>query len=58
MKGLAMTKQSQLKYDWIISTLYQSKQNNINIDAATIKAVFNIPLKDAVSILNTFNKGA
>lgn len=53
-----MTKQSQLKYDWIISTLYQSKQNNINIDASIIKAVFNIPLKDAVSILNTFNKGA
>jgi len=53
-----MNNQSQLKHDWIISTLYQSKQNNIHIDASIIKAVFNIPLKDAVSILNTFNKGA
>ena len=53
-----MNDQSKLKYNWIINTLYQSKQNNIHIDANIIKAVFNIPLNDARSILNTFNKGA
>jgi hypothetical protein len=53
-----MTNQSKLKYNWIISTLYQSKQNNIHIDASIIKAVFNIPMNDAKAILNTFNKGA
>jgi hypothetical protein len=53
-----MNNQSEFKRNWIISTLHQSKQNNIHIDARIIKAVFNIPLKDAVSILNTFNKGA
>jgi len=54
----SMTNQSQLKYDWIMNTLYNARQQDTQIDAATIKAVFNIPLKDAVSILNTFNKGA
>jgi len=53
-----MNNQSQLKYDWIMNALYNARQQDTKIDAATIKAVFNIPLKDAVSILNTFNKGA
>jgi hypothetical protein len=53
-----MTKQSTLKYNWIIHTLYTSKQKDVQIDAATIKAVFNIPLSDAKFILSTFNKGA
>jgi len=53
-----MNNQSQLKYDWIMNTLYNARQQDTLIDASTIKAVFNIPLKDAVSIQNTFNKGA
>jgi hypothetical protein len=57
MKGLMMTKQSTLKYNWIIHTLYTSKEKDIQIDAETIKAVFNIPLSDARFILTNFNKG-
>ena len=53
-----MTKQSTLKYNWIIHTLYTSKEKDIQIDAETIKAVFNIPLSDARFILSNFNKGA
>lgn len=52
-----MNKQSQLKHDWIMNTLYNARQQDTSIDAATIKAVFNIPLRDAITILNTFNKG-
>jgi hypothetical protein len=52
-----MNKQSRLKYLWIVNTLYHAKQQDTSIDAKTIKAVFNIPLKDAITILDQFNKG-
>ena len=59
--------QTTYKYDWIIKTLTlwssnyststsTSNQKEITMDAETIKAVFNIPLKDAKLILNHFTK--
>ena len=59
--------QTTYKYDWVIKTLSlwssnyststsTSNQNEITMDAETIKAVFNIPLKDARLILNHFTK--
>jgi hypothetical protein len=59
--------QTTYKYDWVIKTLSlwsnnyststsTSNQKEIVMDAETIKAVFNIPLKDARLILNHFTK--
>jgi len=59
--------QTTYKYDWVIKTLSlwssnyststsTSNQKEIVMDAETIKAVFNIPLKDARLILNHFIK--
>ena len=59
--------QTTYKYDWVIKTLSlwssnyststsTSNQKEITMDAETIKAVFNIPLKDAKLILNHFTK--
>jgi len=59
--------QTTYKYDWVIKTLSlwsnnyststsTSNQKEIVMDAETIKAVFNIPLKDAKLILNHFTK--
>ena len=59
--------QTTYKYDWVIKTLSlwssnyststsTSNQKEITMDAETIKAVFNIPLKDARLILNHFTK--
>ena len=59
--------QTTYKYDWVIKTLSlwsstyststsTSNQKEITMDAETIKAVFNIPLKDARFILNHFTK--
>lgn len=54
-----MNKQSQYKYAWIIDSLDRMHNIQCNIDADILKAVFNIPLKDAELILNHFyNKGA
>jgi len=53
-----MNPQSVTKYHWIVRTLQQAKDNDTLIDANTIKAVFNIPIKDARLILTNFNKGA
>jgi hypothetical protein len=54
-----MNKQSQYKYAWIIDSLDRMHNIQCNIDANILKAVFNIPLKDAELILNHFyNKGA
>ena len=52
-----MNPQSVIKYHWIIRTLQQAKDNDTQIDAKTIEAVFNIPLKDASLILTNFYKG-
>lgn len=60
-----MDTQTIHKYDWIIKTLTlwssnygtstsTSKPKEVAMDAETIKAVFNIPLKDARLILNHF----
>jgi hypothetical protein len=59
--------QTTYKYDWVIKTLSlwssnyststsTSNKKEIVMDAETIKAVFNIPLKDARLILNHFTK--
>lgn len=64
-----MDMQTVYKYDWIIKTLTiwstnyststsKSNKKEITMDAEIIKAVFNIPLKDAKFILNHFNNKA
>lgn len=46
------------KYDWIIDTMNRYKVLDLPIEAETIQAVFNIPLPDAMIILDHYKKGA
>jgi hypothetical protein len=48
---------SLYKYDWIIDTLNRYSVLNLPIEAETIQQVFNIPLPDAVIILNNYSEG-